>query len=674
MSNKSFSILIAMLTVLSSCASDSQRNYKVNDSYLKQDLTKTEVVEQVGETTKESKNTTFVELPALSMRESTQNDTVDLASRFSASQQVEITADELPLTDFLHYVMGEVLKVNYILGDSAKNANQTVTLNIQDKITKKKLFLLTQELLSEKGFLIRLSEDIFYINNEETAQGKTATVFGYGASIESVPQSSGDILQIVPFKYGLRSNLTLLLPSLTSVKVTADPQQNTAMLRGKRTEIIKALDFIQLVDSPSYRNQSVAAFKATFVPIKELVEQLNELLKNDGYAGGLSTVSLDAQSTLVLFSADKELMQRARFWLQQLDVPADTDEKQYFVFQPLYARAGDLTESLAPLLGGAQNIASNNRSNTNTASQNNNQDTKTSGSLSAGNENVSIVVDARSNALIVNASGKDYRTLLPLIERLDVLPKQVMLEVMIVEVTLKDEFKRGVEFFLNENNFTLGNQGAFGLSDIGGLSYILTGSNKWNVNANLSQGNDLVNIVSRPSLVVRDGVTASLQVGTDIPIVSSTSSPDVGTTTSVQYRKTGLTLSVKPTVNSRGVVIMEIDQQISNIVEGGVTAQGAPSIFNRSMKTEVVANSGQTVILGGLISENKSNSETNVPGLSKIPLIGNLFSVKSDVKDKTELVIMVTPRIIESEQQWDDIKASMAQQLQQIQIFEENTQ
>ena len=119
---------------------------------------------------------------------------------------------------------------------------------------------------------------------------------------------------------------------------------------------------------------------------------------------------------------------------------------------------------------------------------------------------------------------------------------------------------------------------------------------------------------------------------------------------------------------------MEIDQQISNIVEGGVTAQGAPSIFNRSMKTEVVANSGQTVILGGLISENKSNSETNVPGLSKIPLIGNLFSVKSDVKDKTELVIMVTPRIIESEQQWDDIKASMAQQLQQIQIFEENTQ
>jgi general secretion pathway protein D len=292
--------------------------------------------------------------------------------------------------------------------------------------------------------------------------------------------------------------------------------------------------------------------------------------------------------------------------------------------------------------------------------------------LSAGNEKLSIVVDARSNNLIINASGKDYRGLLPLIERMDVPPKQVMLEVMIVEVTLTDQFERGVEFFLEENNFTLGNQGAFGLASIGGLSYILTGSNKWTVDAKLKDGNDLVNIISRPSLVVRDGVTANLEVGTEIPIASTTSGPDQPTTTSVQYRKTGLSLSVTPTVNSRGVVILEIDQQITNSLDGGVTVGDAPSISTRNLTTEVVANSGQTVILGGIISENKTNSQSNVPGLSSIPLLGNLFSVKSDAKIKTELVIMVTPRIIESTQQWDDIKASMSQQLQQIQLFDQN--
>jgi general secretion pathway protein D len=670
MSKLSLFILSLVISVLCGCASDPQRNYEVSDSYLKQDLqVSAKATEEVEASDRASSNYNgFMALPTLSMRSSEQSDTVDLASRFSNSQQVEITSDELPLTDFLHYVMGEVLEVNYILGDSAQKANQTVTLNIQKNISKQKLFLLTRELLAEKGFLIRLSEEIFYINNEETAQGKSATVFGYGASIDSVPNSTGEILQIVPFKYGFRSNLSLILPSITPVKVIPDPQQNSAMLKGRREDIIRALDFIQLVDSPSYRNQNVAAFKTTFVPVKELVTKLDELLKNDGYAGGLSTVTLDAQSTLILFSADSDLMNRAKFWLQQIDVPADTDAKQFFVFQPLYARASDLAESLAPLLGSVQNKTSRNDNTGDSSSEKNSR----SRVLSAGNEKLSIVVDARSNNLIINASGKDYRGLLPLIERMDVPPKQVMLEVMIVEVTLTDQFERGVEFFLEENNFTLGNQGAFGLASIGGLSYILTGSNKWTVDAKLKDGNDLVNIISRPSLVVRDGVTANLEVGTEIPIASTTSGPDQPTTTSVQYRKTGLSLSVTPTVNSRGVVILEIDQQITNSLDGGVTVGDAPSISTRNLTTEVVANSGQTVILGGIISENKTNSQSNVPGLSSIPLLGNLFSVKSDAKIKTELVIMVTPRIIESTQQWDDIKASMSQQLQQIQLFDQN--
>ena len=670
MSKLSLSILAVITSVLCGCASDTQRNYAVGDSYLKQDLQVTaKATEEVAASERASSNG-FMPLPTLSMRASEQSATVDLASRFSNSQQVEITSDELPLTDFLHYVMGEVLEVNYILGDSAQKANQTVTLNIQQNISKQKLFLLTQELLAEKGFLIRLSEEIFYINNEETAQGKSATVFGYGASIDTVPNSTGEILQIVPFKYGFRSSLSLLLPSITSVKVIPGVQQNTAMLRGKRSDIIKALDFIQLVDSPSYRNQNVAAFKTTFVPVKELVTKLNELLKNDGYAGGLSTVTLDAQSMLVLFSADDELMQRARFWLQQLDVPADTDEKQYFVFQPLYARASDLAESLGPLLGSVQNNGQNTASRADNTGDSSSEKNSRSTVLSAGNEAISIVVDARSNNLIINASGKDYRGLLPLIERMDVPPKQVMLEIMIVEVTLTDKFKQGVEFFLNENNFTLGNLGILG-TQAGALGYILTGSDKWNVNASLSQSDDLINIISRPSLVVRDGVTATLDVGTEIPIASTTSEQGV-VNTSVQYRKTGLSLSVTPTVNSRGVVIMEIDQQITNTLDGGVTVGDTPSISTRNLTTEVVANSGQTVILGGIISENKTNSQSNMPGLSSIPLLGNLFSVKSDEKIKTELVIMVTPRIIESNQQWNDIRAAMSQQLQQIQLFDEN--
>ncbi|MDN4503144.1 secretin N-terminal domain-containing protein [Alteromonadaceae bacterium BrNp21-10] len=666
-------IVLALMGTIVSCASNSSKQYEIQDSYLQQSQ------QQPNTLVKESEDITdikekldgFSSLPVMSMRETKSSNSQDLVGRFSDTEQVEMASEELPLADFLHYVLGEILKVNYILGDSAKKANQTVTLNIQQNISKQKLFSLTQELLADKGLHIRHSEDIFYINSEESAEGKSTVAFGYGINASSVPNTSVDILQIVPFKYGLRSNLSLILPSIAKVKVTPDNEQNSAMLRGKRSDILKALEFIQLIDTPGFRHQSVAAYKSTFVPVKELITKLELLLKNDGYSGGVSTVPLDAQSTLILFSADSDLMSRAKFWLKQLDVPADNDEKHYFVFQPLYARATDLTESLAPLLGGGQSSLQNtSKASGSGESQQSSSTSKRSGIKSASNEDVSIVVDARSNSLIVHSSGKDYRAILPLIERLDVLPKQVMLEVLIAEVTLKDEFAQGVEFFLDHNNYTLGNLGSFGVDGIGGLSYILTGSNKWNVNASLSQTNSLINIVSRPTLVVRDGVTADMQVGTDIPIVSSTSSPDVGTTSSVQYRKTGLNLSVTPTVNSRGVVIMEINQQISNVVidSKAITAEGAPSIFTRSMKTEVVANSGQTVILGGLISENNTKSDSEVPGLSQIPILGHLFASKSDVKDKTELVIMVTPRIIESAQQWSDVKAAMAEQLEQIKL------
>ncbi|MGJ8680084.1 secretin N-terminal domain-containing protein [Paraglaciecola sp.] len=659
-----------ILIVAGSCSSMQEHQYQLERSYLKQaeGTTESKVEGAAKQTLKV--NDSFKVLPQMSIRETAPKITSGFSSQFSADEYVEIVSNDLSLEDFLHYVFGEILTLNYIVGDSAKNASQTVTLNIQQKISKQKLFALTQELLAEKGFMIRQSEGVFYVNNEESSQGRTAMSFGYGRGAESVPNTSAEIMQMVPFKYGLRSNLNLILPSIASVKVIPDREQNSAMLLGRRDEILKALEFIDLVDAPAYRTQKISSFKSTFVPAKELAIQLKELLKNDGYVGGLSSVVLDNQASLVLFSSDGDLMSRAKFWLEQLDVPADTEEKQYFVFQPKYARATDLTESLAPLLGSVTNGSMLGQGRNNSNARDSERSDSTNVKM-AGNEKVSIVVDERSNSLIVNASGKDYRSLLPLIERLDVLPKQVMLEVMIAEVTLTDQFKQGVEFFLTENNFTLGDLGSLGQGAIGGLSYVLTGSRRFDVKASLSQKNTLVNIISRPSLLVRDGVTASMKVGTSIPISSSIVT-DIGTTSSVQYRRTGLSLSVTPTVNSRGVVIMEIEQEVSNALdlEDGVSSAGAPSIFDRSMKTEVVANSGQTIVLGGLISENRSDTLNEVPGLGGIPLLGNLFKGKDNRKDKTELVVMVTPRIIESSAQWNDIKTSMAEQLEQIQLSE----
>ena len=664
MNNKQLLFTLSLLLPLAGCANSSYEKYNAGNSYLKNER---ENKSQSGSLDQgESENPSGTEaskmsvLPAFSTADEKSLLNSKVVKALDDKATLSVTAEEMPLAEFIHYVFGELLELNYILGEGVDLDKNTVSLNIKDSISKARLFEISNEVLSQRQYSVKQDKGVMYIAHEDNKQGRPAVEFGYGINESDVPATSFDVVQVVPVQYGMQNSINIILPQITSAKMTPDGQRGVYILRGSRTEVIKAMTFIRLLDVQNHLGKHVGTFNSTYVSPEILSKKLNELLFNEGIKDGVKTVILESQSLLVLFATDKKRLDRAMFWLDTVDTPDESKEKQYYVYQTKYARARDLMESLSPLLGGGQKTSSLSSSTGSTESGSQVRQ------LSTGNEKVSIVVDERSNSLVVNASGKDYKNLLPLIRRLDVLPKQVALEVTIAEVRLEDEFKFGLEFFLTENNFTLGNRGNFGVNSFGGLTYMLTGSSKWDVRASLHDKNRLINIVSRPSLVVRDGVTAKMQVGTDIPIVSSISSPDVGTTTSVQYRKTGLNLEVTPTVNSQGVVIMEISQQISSVVEDGITAEGAPSIFDRSMSTEVVANSGQTVILGGLISENNTNTENQVPGIGEIPLIGRLFSSESDIKDKTELVIMVTPKIIESENHWKDLRDAFQKQLEQI--------
>jgi len=381
----------------------------------------------------------------------------------------------------------------------------------------------------------------------------------------------------------------------------------------------------------------------------------------------VSLIPIERIGAIVLFANSQKILTRVGFWAKQIDQPPSGNQLQYFIYQPQFSRAKDLGASLQVLINGNNNNLKTSTSASNQNNKNNNVK-KTNAIISAGNKNMSLVVDERANALIFNSTGDKYRQLLPLIQRLDVMPKQVILEVMIAEVKLTDVFKQGVEFALT-NQGSATETGGFNLSKgVAGLKYVLSGLDG-KLTLNLLQTNSHVNVLSRPSLLVRDGVTASITVGDDIPTVGEIiSSPNVSDKTSVVYRKTGVELQVKPAINARGVIIMEIDQKISNQADGGSTVAGSPIIFERSINTEVVAESGQTIVLGGLISESRTNNDNTVPLFSSIPVIGRLFDSNDDTKKKTELVVLVTPRVIESVDEWDDIKAKFSTTLTNLNI------
>lgn len=671
------SLVALVCCALSACATNQTKNpIKVDSSFLEQARVSANVDgTEVKVTEREATSTNFERILGMKTSTNLSSSGADLASQFSEVENFQVSSDELPLKEWLHYILGEVLKVNYILDEAAKNDNKTLTLSIRDKVSLKRLFVLTEELLAENGYMIRFKEDIFYVTKVNPREQSGEVVYGFGKRIEDVPQTSREIFQIVPLEFSIRQNYNSVLNKLSQAQLIPDFQQGIYYLRGKRDDIINALEFLNIVDTPYYQSRHIGIAEFVFLSPEQFLLDVGALLENEGISVGSGTnkgksavfVPLDHLGAVAVFASSELVLNRINYWAKRLDKPSKGGSGQYFVFQPELARATDLMGSLAPLVSdnfstpGVEPSPQPVDSGGNT-SQGNKKIT------TAGNAELKIVVDERSNTLIIFATGEKYQQLLPLMRRLDVMPKQVILEVTIAEVTLRDDFKRGVEFALSKGNYSLSTNGAFGVDKIGGLSYMLTGTSG-NISAQFFEDNNLVNILSRPSIVVRDGVQASISVGNDIPVVGAIiTDPVNGSSQSIQYRKTGVSLDVTPTINSQGVIIMEIAQEISNTVDGGSTVEGAPAIFERTISTEVVADSGQTVILGGLISENKTLSKSKVPGLGDLPVIGGLFSSMGDNVDKTELVVLVTPRIIENREQWKQIKSDFNEKITQFEF------
>jgi general secretion pathway protein D len=468
-------------------------------------------------------------------------------------------------------------------------------------------------------------------------------------------------MQVVPLQFGVKLTLERTLRSLTKAKITPDFSQSAIFIEGRREEIIRAIELIDLLDTPAMRGRYIGLIDFMFLDPAVFASKVITLLENEGIdaaigkpAGkNLVLVPMEQMGAIAVFATNEFLLDRVKYWAEQLDAPGEGPDKQFFLYHPRYAKAVDLGKSIKNLLNLTREEAGSS-SNEGGSTGNAPSPRRIVGSDS---EDINVVVDETANVLVFHAAGNRYRSLLPLLRKLDVMPKQVMLDITIAEVSLKDEFKYGVEWALKQQEVNLTTQGAFGASAVGGIGLLIDG-NKGPLTANFLTTNSLVNILSKPTLVVRDGASASITVGSSISVVGQTTQDPINgdrQTTSSEYRKTGVDVSVTPIVNAAGIISMEVSQSISNSVPGSSGSGGNPDIFDRAVKTSVLAASGQTVMLAGLISENVSAGGSGAPGFSKIPLLGHLFKAQSDISDRTELIMLITPRVLEYMSDWEPI-------------------
>jgi general secretion pathway protein D len=292
---------------------------------------------------------------------------------------------------------------------------------------------------------------------------------------------------------------------------------------------------------------------------------------------------------------------------------------------------------------------------------------------------VRIVADEANNSLIIVATAQEYEIIRPIVNQLDVMPLQVLVDATIVEVTLTDSLKYGLQWYFNHNN---GGENAINSNGLGTLSTstlasaaasaakggfgysFLSKSDDIGAILNAQASNNNVNVISSPSLMVLNNQEASIQVGEEISLTtgalgvngltgnagSAINGSNTTALTQNQQRKTGVKLKIKPRVNANGLVTMDVTQSVEDVADSIKNGEVNPRISTREIDSTIVVQSGESIVLGGLIKDKNTKGEGGIPLLHEIPLIGPLFGNKNNEDNKIELVVLITPRVIKSRQ------------------------
>ncbi|RZL18767.1 MAG: type II secretion system protein GspD, partial [Pedobacter sp.] len=379
--------------------------------------------------------------------------------------------------------------------------------------------------------------------------------------------------------------------------------------------------------------------------------------------GSIIIIPLDGTNQMVVFAGSQAILDHVREWVNTLDRRQQMSIDQgIFSYEVRNTEAGHIVELLNGIESGVSNFtATPSRSSQQgsavsdvTTSSNTVSTQGAAGKVSGGN----FAVDTNRNTIVFKGSGQAWADLLPVIQSLDKSAPSVLIEVLIAEISLNDTDNSGVELLTRGATTVNGTVYNGMLQTLGGLGIGKTGltgtinsAGQTRAILNLFQQNKRAEIRSRPRLMVKSGQEATIDVGKEVPTrgsATTTGSSADFVVQNISNAKTGVRLAVKPVVHASGNIDIDIDQELSEATKTDTSSIDSPTIFNRKIKTTVTLKDGGSILLGGLISSNKSKTKSAVPKLGSIPLLGRLFRNDTEATDRTELVVMIIPYVIDT--------------------------
>lgn len=647
--------------------------------------------------------------------------------------------EEAPLSEVVGLILRDIVKVDYVVHPPI---NGTVTLATQGEVPPDQAIFLLEAALQANGLVMaRDARGTYHIGRPDALKGIVPAIRQAGTG--PLPPGYGAI--VVPLKYMGAGEMAAILRPMSSPEaiVRVDTVRNLLVLVGTRTQAEGWLDIVNTFDVDLLKGMSVGVFPLKYVTTSEVEAALRLVsggtaipaatgapaaggvaaaaaaraaeaaaITSAPFYGALRILPIERINSVIVVTSRASYLDEARRWIEKLDQPGgNSAEGQLFVYAVQNGNAAHLANVLNGLFGGTDaapaqparsgvapglqpststtagfggvGLGASNRIGTGTGAG------ATTGSTVQGTgittvtlkTGLRVIADEINNAVLVYGSKSEYEKIEITLKRLDVPPTQVLIEASIIEVTLNDDLKYGLQWA-----FTDSARGSAGLTGTGllstaanlaggialgtipaGFSYTLKNS-LGDVRAVLSALADksLVKVISSPSLMVLDNHTASIAVGNQQPVrIGETISTGGNITTNIQYKDTGVSLTVTPSVNAGNMVTMQINQAVTDVGQRD-DATGQRAFLQRQFSSKVAVRSGETLVLGGLIRDNTTTGKTGLPLLQDIPIFGSLFGTNSKNTNRTELLVVITPRVVRSEQDVRQVSQELKERMKTL--------
>jgi len=611
------------------------------------------------------------------------------------TSKVIFNFDDAELIEVIR-TLAELLEINYMVDP---HVSGKVTIHTAGELNRDDLFEVFFQILELNGLTAIKQDKVYRITSLKDAS-RFPVMSRVGQNM-IIPPEERIIIQIIPLNFVSPKEVIKIITPFMSPEAIAISEENTNILVvvDKAANLSKIIRLVNVFDTDIFEKFSHRFYALQYGDAETIAGIIQKMLSSYGSSveSSVNLISIPRLNTLLVISSNPKVFDPISEFIKNYDVPSQSTEPGIYFYPVKNGRVSDIAGILNKVFTGKKDTKSEIKT-TSPASPFNNpfaakekkeaaeqgnksKDMKAQGVdsfVSSGTlkGEIRITEDESRNSLIIEATPADYQIIHNLLIQLDIMPRQVMIEVTIAQIQLDESTAMGVEWSYVKGDENLSTSLLKATMGDSGLNFTIGNPDRWTAALSALATENKVNILSNPSVLASNSMPATIDISQEIPIASSqyqyTTGEEPLLETSIEYRDTGIMLSVTPNINEHGLVTMDIDQEISeqatNVSVGG---SDYPSFFKRSVASTLTVQSGQTIVIGGLIRETKSDGASGTPWFTDLPVLSFLFGKTSDSVSKTELIILISPYVIATPDDVDAVTQEFTNKLSALRLQSE---